>query len=116
MDGVSEIAPFEPFRRRWESAGTRRFAGLPGRRGAWLTCRARTRCGERISKAVDFGGERLQTPVPIATLPLILRASIRMGVYVLAFGGHVATVRDGVLLDSWDSSDLIPVYYYAKED
>lgn len=38
------------------------------------------------------------------------------GVYVLAFGGHVATVRDGVLLDSWDSSDLIPVYYYAKED
>ena len=34
------------------------------------------------------------------------------GVYVLAFGGHVATIRDGVLLDSWDSSAEIPLYYY----
>ena len=34
------------------------------------------------------------------------------GVYVLAFGGHVATVRDGLLLDSWDSSAEIPLYYY----
>lgn len=36
------------------------------------------------------------------------------GVYVLAFGGHVATVRDGVLLDSWDSSREVPVYYYSR--
>lgn len=34
------------------------------------------------------------------------------GVYVLSFGGHVATVKDGVLLDSWDSSGEIPVYYW----
>lgn len=34
------------------------------------------------------------------------------GVYVLAFGGHVATVRDGKLLDSWDSSSEAPVYFY----
>lgn len=34
------------------------------------------------------------------------------GTYVLAFGGHVATIRDGVLLDSWDSSAEIPLYYY----
>ena len=34
------------------------------------------------------------------------------GVYVLAFGGHVATVLDGELLDSWDSSGLVPVYYW----
>lgn len=38
------------------------------------------------------------------------------GVYVLAFGGHVATVRDGVLLDSWDSSHEIPTYYYSRRD
>lgn len=37
------------------------------------------------------------------------------GVYVLAFGKHVATVIDGVLLDSWDSSDLSPVYYWSLE-
>lgn len=36
------------------------------------------------------------------------------GIYVLAFGGHVATVRDGALLDSWDSSGEVPVYYYSR--
>ena len=37
------------------------------------------------------------------------------GTYVLAFGGHVATVVDGVLYDSWDSSAEIPMYYYYRE-
>lgn len=38
------------------------------------------------------------------------------GVYVLGFGGHVATVVDGDLYDSWDSSQLYPVYvWYRKE-
>lgn len=36
------------------------------------------------------------------------------GVYVLAFGGHVATVRDGVLLDSWDSRAENPLYYFRR--
>lgn len=34
------------------------------------------------------------------------------GVYVLGFGGHVATVRDGYLYDSWDSSKEIPQFYW----
>jgi hypothetical protein len=38
------------------------------------------------------------------------------GTYVLAFGGHVATVRDGDLYDSWDSSSLTPQYYYYRKD
>ena len=37
------------------------------------------------------------------------------GVYVLGFGNHVATVRDGYIYDSWDSSQEIPQYYWAKE-
>ena len=38
------------------------------------------------------------------------------GVFVLGFGGHVATVVDGNLYDSWDSSQLFPVYvWYRKE-
>lgn len=39
------------------------------------------------------------------------------GTYVLGFGGHVATVRDGSLYDSWDSSQEIPqfVWYRKKE-
>ena len=37
------------------------------------------------------------------------------GIYVLGFGGHVATVVDGVIYDSWDSSNEIPVYYWVKK-
>lgn len=39
-----------------------------------------------------------------------------IGLYVLAFGGHVATVVDGDLYDSWDSSNEIPMYYFYMED
>lgn len=38
------------------------------------------------------------------------------GVYVLGFGNHVATVQDGIIYDSWDSSMEIPQYYWHKED
>lgn len=39
------------------------------------------------------------------------------GVYVLGFGGHTAAVVDGALLDTWNSSDEIPVYYwYRRKD
>ena len=37
------------------------------------------------------------------------------GTYVLGFGTHTATVKDGRLFDSWDSSKEIPQYYWAKE-
>ena len=37
------------------------------------------------------------------------------GVYVLGFGNHVATVIDGDLYDSWDSSSEIPQYFWAKK-
>ncbi len=39
------------------------------------------------------------------------------GIYVLGFGGHVATVVDGILYDSWNSLREIPVYmWYRKDD
>lgn len=39
------------------------------------------------------------------------------GTYVLGFGGHVATVVNGVLYDSWDSSMENPQFYwYLKEE
>lgn len=38
------------------------------------------------------------------------------GVYVLGFGGHVATIKDGNLYDSWDSSNEIPVYVWYRKD
>ena len=38
------------------------------------------------------------------------------GVFVLGFGGHVATAVDGVLYDSWDSSEEIPIYFWRKDE
>lgn len=38
------------------------------------------------------------------------------GVFVLGFGGHVATVKNGLLYDSWDSSNEVPIYvWYEKK-
>lgn len=39
----------------------------------------------------------------------------QQGTFVLAFGGHVATVVDGNLYDSWDSTKEIPMYFYTME-
>ena len=36
------------------------------------------------------------------------------GIFVLGFGGHVATVIDGNLYDSWDSSRELPTFYWSK--
>lgn len=41
--------------------------------------------------------------------------------YVLFFGGHVATCKDGddgekILLDSWDSSGEYPQYYWYRKE
>lgn len=39
------------------------------------------------------------------------------GTFVLGFGTHVATVIDGNIYDSWDSSREIPQYiWYRKDD
>ena len=38
------------------------------------------------------------------------------GVYLLATGTHVIAVIDGDYLDTWDSGDEVPIYYWQKED
>lgn len=38
------------------------------------------------------------------------------GTFVLGFGGHVATVVDGDLFDSWDSSSEIPQFVWYRKD
>ncbi len=37
------------------------------------------------------------------------------GIYVLGTGSHVITVVDGNYYDSWDSGDVIPIYYYKRD-
>lgn len=36
------------------------------------------------------------------------------GTFVLKSAGHVATVVDGVLYDSWNSENAVPVYYWHR--
>jgi len=38
------------------------------------------------------------------------------GTYVLGTGTHVATVIDGILFDTWDSSKETPIYYWVKKE
>lgn len=37
------------------------------------------------------------------------------GTFVVALPNHVATVQDGNIFDSWDSSSLVPLYYWRKK-
>ena len=37
------------------------------------------------------------------------------GVYVVGTGNHVVTIRDGMLLDSWNSLAEIPQFYWTKK-
>lgn len=39
-----------------------------------------------------------------------------IGVYVLGFGGHVSTIVDGTLFDSWDSSGEVPTYFWYRKE
>lgn len=36
------------------------------------------------------------------------------GVFVLGTGTHVATIRDGVILDAWNSSNEVPQFVWSK--
>lgn len=38
------------------------------------------------------------------------------GVYVLGFGTHVATIVNGNIYDSWDSSREIPQYFWYRKE
>lgn len=38
------------------------------------------------------------------------------GIFVLGFGAHVATVIDGNIYDSWDSSKEIPQYFWYRKE
>lgn len=38
------------------------------------------------------------------------------GVYVLGFGGHTAAIREGVLLDSWNSLAELPQFFWFRKE
>lgn len=38
------------------------------------------------------------------------------GTFILGTGSHVAACINGVVYDSWNSLECVPIYYYEKED
>lgn len=38
-----------------------------------------------------------------------------VGKYLLGTGSHVIAVEDGNYIDTWDSGDELPIYYFTKE-
>lgn len=36
------------------------------------------------------------------------------GTYIVCTGSHVATIKDSILYDSWNSLDCTPIYYYTR--
>lgn len=40
----------------------------------------------------------------------------KKGTFIVATGTHVVAVIDGDYLDTWDSGDEVPVYYWVKEN
>ena len=63
-----------------------------------------------------FYRESLPTDCPDCYTAEDFIESHQNGTFVLGFGGHVATVIDGVLYDSWDSSTEIPQFYWYKKE
>ena len=39
-----------------------------------------------------------------------------VGTYMLAIGTHVVAVKDGNYMDTWDSGNEIPMFYWKKEE
>ena len=38
------------------------------------------------------------------------------GIYVVGTGAHAVCIVDGIIYDSWDSSNEQPIYFYKKEN
>lgn len=37
------------------------------------------------------------------------------GIFIVATGTHVVCVKDGRYLDTWDSGDKVPLFYFERE-
>lgn len=39
-----------------------------------------------------------------------------VGTYLLSISGHLVTVIDGIVYDTWDSSGETPIFYWCKDE
>lgn len=61
-----------------------------------------------------------KAPLP-DTCPLCYTAEsfckdVPAGIFVLAFSDHVATVVDGILYDTWDTSHEVPLFFWYNKE
>ena len=69
-----------------------------------------------VLRQAGFSREAIPNTCPDCYTAAEFASEHPTGTFVLAFGGHVATVKDGDLYDSWDSSDCVPQYYFYRKD
>ena len=90
----------------------------------WLLCRAGAESCDlpssdsvwgAVLRQAGFTRRGIPNACPVCYTALDFCREHPAGVYVLAFGGHVATVREGWLMDSWNSEMETPIYFYRRE-
>ena len=69
-----------------------------------------------VLRQAGFSREAIPNTCPDCYTASEFASEHPIGTFVLAFGGHVATVKDGNLYDSWDSSDCVPQYFFRKDE
>ena len=40
----------------------------------------------------------------------------KKGAYIVGTGSHVVYIKNGNYMDTWDSGDETPIFYYTKEE
>lgn len=38
------------------------------------------------------------------------------GIYILGTGSHAVAIQDGVIYDSWNSGNEVPIFYFTREE
>ena len=87
------------------AAATYRMADMPSSDSVWGA----------VLRQHGFYREAVPNTCPLCYTARDFAYDHPRGVFVLAFGGHVACVKNGALMDSWDSSDEIPIYYWYRK-
>lgn len=68
-----------------------------------------------VLRSNGFSRESLPNTCPLCYTANDFCKENDYGTFVLGFGDHVATVVDGDLYDTWDSSNMSPLYFYRKD-
>jgi hypothetical protein len=69
----------------------------------------------QMLKEAGFTRHGMPNFCPICYTAADMCKTHHVGILVLVFSAHVATVVDGDLYDAWDSTEECPQFYWSKE-